>query len=89
MAKIVKTVRIEESLIEKLTSIADSEFEGNQTAALEAFIKQAVALRAYSVEDRWDMFSSYRRFKADNGSHDLYDRESVERTKNLSDLLWI
>lgn len=57
MAKIVKTVRIEESLIEKLVNIADSEFGGNMTAALESCVSQAANLRVMPIDVRWGIYS--------------------------------
>lgn len=57
MAKVVKTVRIEESLVEKLGDIAEQEFGGNATAALEAIIGQAADLRVIPEVVRWSVYS--------------------------------
>lgn len=57
MAKVVKTVRIEESLVEKLGDIAEQEFGGNATAALEAIIGQAADLRVIPEVVRWNIYA--------------------------------
>lgn len=60
MAKVVKTVRIEESLVEKLSEIADKEFGGNATAALESFVSQALASRVMPSGVRWGIYSKVK-----------------------------
>ena len=89
MAKVVKTVRIEESLVEKLAKIADAEFEGNATAALEAFIEQGVALREFSEQERWFIYSKsnsvvHHFSKTERGSF-----EEANRIRSLTSALWI
>jgi hypothetical protein len=60
MAKVVKTVRIEEALVEKLAKIADVEFEGNATAALESLLSQAIASRVMPSGVRWGIYSKVK-----------------------------
>lgn len=60
MAKVVKTVRIEESLVEKLGEIADKEFDGNATAALESLVSQAIASRVMPSGVRWGIYSKVK-----------------------------
>lgn len=50
MAKQSRTFRLEESCIEAIQHIADKEFNGNSTAAIESLCNQASLMR--SVDDR-------------------------------------
>ena len=89
MAKVVKTVRIEEALVEKLAEIADKEFSGNATAALEAFIEQGVALREFTEQERWFIYSKsnsvvHHYSKTERGSF-----EEASRIRALTSALWV
>lgn len=89
MAKVAKSVRIEESLIESLAEIAESEFGGNMTEALESFIEQGIALRKFTEQERWFIYTKskavvYQYSKTERGS-----REETERTRDLTTVLWI
>lgn len=89
MAKVVKTVRIEETLIEKMSEIALSEFNGNATAALEAFIEQAIALRHFTEQERLFIYSQsnsvvHKFSKTERGSF-----EEATRIRALTSALWV
>lgn len=89
MAKVAKSVRIEEALVESLAEIAESEFNGNMTEALESFIEQGIALRKFTEQERWFIYTKskavvYQYSKTDRGS-----REEAERTRDLTTVLWI
>jgi hypothetical protein len=89
MAKVVKTVRIEETLLEKLGSIADLEFGGNATAALEAFIEQASALRSFSEQERWAIYSVAKGVAVNQSGVQCDPAEELKRTRSLTTALWI
>lgn len=89
MAKVVKTIRVEEALFEKLNEIASKEFDGNATATLEAFIEQGVALREFTEQERWFIYSKsnsvvHHYSKVDRGSY-----EEATRIRALTSALWV
>ena len=81
MAKIQKAIRIDQDANDRLQEIADQEFDGNWTAALEAAMRQAVATRAFCENTRWDMYSAVKR-----DSPELADARQI---KNLCDMLQV
>ena len=89
MAKVVKSVRIEESLFEAMTKIADSEFGGNATAALEACISQAVALRKIPENVRWGIYSNSNQQMLDDLDVERGTKEEFEAVRSLTKALWI
>lgn len=60
MPKLTKTYRIEESCLNKTKAVADSEFDGNFTAALESLINQACLLRELDIQQRHVMYDSVK-----------------------------
>lgn len=73
MAKTVKNIRLENSLIEKVSLIAESEYEGNFTAAMESLINQAALIRDLNIQTRWAMYdcvkqSEYDRTEKETGN---------------------
>lgn len=60
MPKVTKTYRIEESCLDEVQKVADSEFDGNFTAALESLINQACLLRGMDIKQRHVMFDSVK-----------------------------
>ena len=89
MAKVVKSVRIEESLFDDLTKIADSEFGGNATAALEACVSQAVALRKIPENVRWGIYSNSNQQMLDDLSVERGTKDEYEAIRSLTKALWI
>jgi hypothetical protein len=89
MAKVVKTVRIEETLLEKLGAVADLEFGGNATAALEAFIEQASALRSFTEKERWAIYSVAKSVVVNRAGVQCDPAEELKRTRSLTAALWI
>lgn len=89
MAKVTKTWRVEDSLLEKLSDIANEEFDGNVTAALEAFLEQGVALRTFTEQERWFIYSKsnsvvHQYSKTERGSF-----EEAQRIRSLTTALWV
>jgi hypothetical protein len=84
MAKIVKPIRFEQELIDKIQSIADVEHSGNYTAALESLAVQAIALRDIDERARWMMYSGSKRLGAFNN---LDEREYMNLTKKMTKAL--
>lgn len=89
MAKVVKTVRIEESLVERMGEIAMSEFDGNATAALEEFIKQAVELRKIPEAARWAIYSKSNQAMLDSMGVKRGSKDELEALKALTAALCI
>lgn len=89
MAKVVKSVRIEESLFEDLTKIADSEFGGNATAALEACIEQAIALRKIPENVRWGIYSNSNQQMLDDLDIERGTKGEYDAIRSLTTSLWI
>ena len=89
MAKVVKTVRIEESLIEKLNEVADVEFGGNATAALEAFISQAIAVRTIPECVRWGIYSKSKEQMLSDMDIERGSRAEHVAINNLTTALWL
>lgn len=89
MAKVVKTVRIEEDLVEKLNEIAKAEFDGNATAALEAFIEQGIALREFTEQERWYMYTKSKSVVHHYSKTPFDSPEEFKRTRSLTTVLWI
>ena len=50
MAKQSKTYRLDDSCLDAIQSIADKEFDGNSTAAIESLCNQASLMR--TIDDR-------------------------------------
>lgn len=89
MAKVVKSVRIEESLFDELTKIADSEFGGNATAALEACVSQAVALRKIPENVRWGIYSNSNQQMLDDLDIERGTKGEYDAIRSLTTSLWI
>ena len=81
MAKIQKAIRIDQDANDRLQEIADQEFDGNWTAALEAAMRQAVSTRAFHEDDRWKMYSAI----SNNRNCKIEDRQ----VKALCDILQV
>jgi len=89
MAKVVKTVRIEEDLIDKLGEIAKAEFGGNATAALESFIKQAIAVRDIPEGVRWGIYSKSNEQMLMDMDIERGSRAEYVAIANLTTALWL
>lgn len=89
MAKVVKTVRIEESLVEKLSEIAAAEFGNNATAALEAFIEQAIAVRNIPEGVRWGIYSKSSEQMLRDMDIERGTRGEHAAINNLTTALWL
>jgi DNA-binding SARP family transcriptional activator len=66
--KLVKTFRLEESMIDELQKIADQSHGGNATSALEEIINQAVSIRNIDEDIRWQMYNAYQRATSQDGN---------------------
>lgn len=61
--KVMKSYKLEESIIEMIKDAADKEFDGNMTAALESMVNQAHLMRQIELDTRWTMYSAAKRQK--------------------------
>jgi len=78
--KLAKTYKIEESTIEMIKEIADLDYAGNLTAAVEGLIQQSYLMRSIDESCRWAMYSAA---KEHNGG---FEEKS---TRNYIDALFI
>ena len=53
-------MRLENSVIDQVQSIANEDHDGNFTAAMESIINQALAMRGVNVVLRWQMYDSVK-----------------------------
>lgn len=78
--KVAKTYKIEEATVDMIKQIADRDYGGNLTAAVEGMIHQSYCLRSIEENCRWAMYSAA---KAHNGGFD------DKSTRNYIDGLYI
>lgn len=72
MAKAIKQVRLDQQMIIAVSEIADSEHNGNFTAALESLLNQSLLMRGLDIGIRHDMYnkvkqSVYKQTEKDTG----------------------
>lgn len=65
MAKTIKNIRLENSLIERIHEIAKDDHDGNFTAAIESLINQSILMRGLMVQTRWNMYDSVKQSEYD------------------------
>jgi hypothetical protein len=86
MSKQIVHMRIEKELRESVKDLADSEFDGNFTAAVESLLGQSLRLRAVETNTRWAMYSAA---KNANAHIPMSDQQYNEFIRTLTDGLYI
>ena len=86
MSKQIVHMRIEKELRESVKDLADSEFDGNFTAAVESLLGQSLRLRAIEINTRWAMYSAA---KNANAHLPMSDQQYNEFIRTLTDGLFI
>lgn len=86
MAKSIKNIRLENQLIEKIQGMADCEYQGNFTAAMECLINQAISARSVDERVKWIMYSAAKQSIADE---DLSEKDYHKFITKLTDALHI
>ena len=86
MSKQIVHMRIEKELRESVKDLADSEFDGNFTAAVESLLGQSLRLRAVETNTRWAMYSAA---KNANAHLPMSDQQYNEFIRTLTDGLFI
>jgi DNA polymerase III delta prime subunit len=86
MAKILKQTRLESDLIDEITKIAETGYDGNFTAAVESLLEQSISMRSLPEQVRWQMYSGAKRLGA---LSDLEEREYVSMLGKMTDSLYI
>lgn len=74
--KVMKSYKLEESVIEMIQDVAKKEFGGNMTSALESMVNQAHCMRQINVDTRWAMYSAAKKQK--DGFNDRDTRAIVD-----------
>lgn len=64
--KLSKTYRLEEMVIEMVEKVAEAEFSGNYTAAIEGMLTQAFSMRQVGIRDREVMYAAWSRSNKSN-----------------------
>ena len=81
MAKVMKNFRIEQSILDGVSVIADAEYGGNMTAAIENMLKHSIEFRKVSESDRDRLRVQAKR----NDHFGIYEKhESI-----MHDFFWI
>ena len=81
MAKVMKNFRIEQSILDGVAKVAESDFDGNMTAAIESMLKHGTEFRKVPVVDRDKLRVQARR----NDLWGIYEKhESI-----MHDFFWI
>lgn len=86
MSKQIVHMRIEKELRESVKDLADSEFDGNFTAAVESLLGQSLRLRTVETNTRWAMYSAA---KNANAHIPMSDQQYNEFIRTLTDGLFI
>jgi hypothetical protein len=79
-------MRIGKELRESVKDLADSEFDGNFTAAVESLLGQSLRLRSVEINTRWAMYSAA---KNANAHLPMSDQQYNEFIRTLTDGLFI
>jgi len=86
MSKQIVHMRIGKELRESVKDLADSEFDGNFTAAVESLLGQSLRLRSVEINTRWAMYSAA---KNANAHLPMSDQQYNEFIRTLTDGLFI
>lgn len=86
MAKTIKNIRLENSLIESVSELAAAEYEGNFTAAIEDLINQALITRSIDDRAKWMMYGAAKQSIV---GEDLDEREYHKFITKITDALHI
>lgn len=73
MAKTIKQMRLEDSVIDRVQGIANDHHDGNFTAAMESIINQALAMRDIDLSVRKQMYSTGNSWQKDPDVRQLVD----------------
>jgi hypothetical protein len=79
-------MRIDEGIKEAVKRMADSDYQGNFTAAIECLLSQSLRLRDVEVNTRWAMYSAAKNAHA---HLPMSDQEYNEFIRKLTDGLFI
>jgi hypothetical protein len=86
MSKQIVHMRIDEEIKDAVKKLADSEYEGNFTAAVECLLGQSLRLRMVEIDTRWAMYSAAKNAHA---HLPMTDQEYNEFIRKLTDGLFI
>lgn len=86
MTKQVVHMRIDEDIKSAVKELADHEYEGNFTAAIECLLAQSLRMRLIDVSTRWAMYSAAKNYKSNVA---MDDQEYNSFIRKLTDGLFI
>lgn len=66
MATQLKTLRLDDEIINQINDMANSEFSGNFTSAVKSLLSQAVSMRSIDEDVRWKIYSGWKRVDDDH-----------------------
>lgn len=86
MSKKIVHMRLNEEIKSAVKSLADDEYDGNFTAAIECLLAQSLRLRLIDVNTRWAMYSAA---KNHNSKVIMDDQQYNSFIRKLTDGLFI
>lgn len=85
MAKLIKQVRLDKSLINQVESISNEFHDGNFTAAIESLLMQSLIMRSLDIKTRWMMYDHVKQ-----SEYERTDKETgIPNVRQLIDALHI
>jgi hypothetical protein len=79
-------MRIDEEIKSAVKRLADSEYEGNFTAAVECLLAQSLRMRMIDLTTRWEMYGAAKNAKS---KVVMDDKQYNEFIRKLTDGLFI
>lgn len=86
MSKQIVHMRIDEDIKSAVRELADKEYEGNFTAAIECLLAQSLRMRLVDINTRWAMYSAA---KNHNSNVIMDDQQYNGFIRKLTDGLFI
>lgn len=86
MSKKIVNVRLDKEIKSAVKSLADDEYEGNFTAAVECLLAQSLRMRLIDINTRWAMYSAA---KNHNSKVIMDDQQYNSFIRKLTDGLFI
>jgi hypothetical protein len=86
MSKQIVHMRIDEEIKSAVKRLADNEYEGNFTAAVECLLAQSLRMRMIDLTTRWEMYGAAKNAKS---KVVMDDKQYNEFIRKLTDGLFI
>lgn len=80
MTKEIVHMRMDSAIRNSVKEIAEADYNGVFTAAIESLLNQAITMRSIDQQKRWTMYSA-----AKNSEHQDSDKEHMKFIRSLVD----